>query len=816
MLIASRNTVCLSVLTAMVFSPILPCARGQTSVTLPPFSIGTQWITSRSPSLESELSKKTTSPALPIFRQEFAAEKAVVRATLTISGLGQYEAHINGHEITNSLLTPSWSDYRKKVFYDRYDVTRFVAAGKNAIGIMLGNGMYNVSSTEGRYTKFEGSFGPLKLIAELHLYLADNTEQIIGTANTWKTAPGFITFSSIYGGEDEDARLEQAGWDLPNFNDAGWSSAIVTEGPGGHFAADIIPPVQAFDRYDPIKITHPKSGISVYDLGQNFSGWPEIQVVGHAGDSVKLTPGELLDAKGLVTQRSAAASPQAENSFTYILRSSGPETWHPRFSYYGFRYIQVQTSGNGIPTVTHLDGRFLHDAVKVDGSFSSSDELFNRIHLLINRAMLSNLFSVITDCPHREKLGWLEQTHLAAASLMYNFDLSSLYAKIIADMDDAQLANGLIPDIAPEYAEFSGPFRDSPEWGAAVILSPWAAYQFDGDLNILRQQVAPMERYVAYLDGRAQGHLLTHGLGDWYDIGPQAPGKSQLTGAGLTATATYYQCLTTLVRISKLLGDNEHAEQYARESELVYAAFNRRFFNSVTNQYDTGSQTANAMPLVVGLVPDKKRNAVLANLISDIRDHSDHVTAGDIGFHYVVRALTDGGRSDVLYDMLSRTDKPSYGDQLAHGATTLTEAWDANANSSQNHFMLGHAEEWFYRGLAGIDIDMSRDFDSRIILHPAIVGTLKSAAATFSSKLGPISSSWVRDGDTLHFDVVVPADVSATLIFPVDFNSLINLDGHPLQPSKFVRNVRTLPIGITCIVSGGTYHFEMKHSSLRR
>ncbi|HYK34670.1 family 78 glycoside hydrolase catalytic domain [Alloacidobacterium sp.] len=570
---------------------------------------------------------------------------------------------------------------------------------------------------------------------------------------------------------------------------------------------ETIPPIKAFDRYEPVKVTHPKSGIAVYDLGQNFAGWPEIEVSGPHGSSLKLIAGELLDANGFVTQRSANGHPNSQNSFTYVLKGGSVERWHPRFSYYGFRYVQVEEAGAPLPVIHHLDGRFLHDAAEIDGHFTSSNELLNRIHTLINRAMLSNMVSVLTDCPHREKLGWLEQTHLAGTSLMYNYDLSALYAKMADDMEDAQLANGLVPDIAPEFTVFENGFRDSPEWGTAVILSPWTAYQFYGDINLLRSHYDSMARYLAYLKSRAQGHLLTYGLGDWYDIGPGAPGVSQLTSTGLTATAIYYQSLTTMSRIAILLGHADDAAKYASEAGEVKIAFNAHFFHSETNRYDKGSQTANAMPLVIGLVPEEHRKAVLTNLVADIRSHNNHVTAGDIGFHYVVRALTDGGRSDVLYYMLMRTDKPSYGYQLAHGATTLTEAWDANPESSQNHFMLGHAEEWFYRGLAGIDFDLTRDQDSRILIHPAIVGDVKSVSATFQSVLGKIESGWSRSGDTLRMDISVPA--TATIILPAGYSKSITVNGHALEDEKNLHLVQGVN-GPGCVVPQGTYHFELR------
>jgi len=748
---------------------------------------------------------------LPVFRREFIIAAPLRRATLRISGLGQYEVHVNGRNVTETVLNPAWSDYRKRVFYNTYDVTRLVRQGPNAIGVMLGNGMYNVVETEGRYTKFSGSFGTPELIAQLDVELANGKAMTVASDENWKSASGPITFDSVYGGEDYDARLEQPGWDQPGFNDQNWTQVAVVPGPAGRLVPERIPPIRQFDLYEPVKITHPRPGIAVYDLGENFAGWPEIVVTGKRGASVTLLAGELLDSSGFVTQRSAYAFPDSRNSFTYVLNGGAPETWHPAFSYYGFRYVQVETAGPQQVVVNKLDGRFVHDAVQVDGHFSSSDELLNRIHTLIDRAMLSNMMSVLTDCPHREKLGWLEQTHLAASSLMYNYDLEALYAKVADDMQDAQQPDGLVPDIAPEFTVFAGGFRDSPEWGSALILSTWKSFQFYGDTGVLRDHYESMRRYASYLERSSGNHLLEYGLGDWYDIGPRAPGESQLTSKGLTATAIYYQDLTTMTHIATLLGHVSDATQYREEARQVKEAFNTRFFHPETEEYDSGSQTANAMPLVVGLVPEPHRAGVLANLVHSIKNGGDRVTAGDIGFHYVVLALTEGNRPDLLYDMLSRTDTPSYGYQLAHGATTLTEAWDANPDSSQNHFMLGHAEEWFYRGLAGIDFDLTRDVDERIKIHPSIVGDIRQVTASYRSRLGQIASSWHLNEAGLDMDVGIPAGVTATLVIPKGFRAMA-VNGGTLRPGAGILKIEPDGGSVAFVVSGGAWHIQARRT----
>jgi hypothetical protein len=761
--------------------------------------------------------KKITNPPpprpLPIFRHGFDLAKPVARAMVYVSGLGQYELRINGQKISDDVLTPGWTNYQKTVLYNTYDVTSQLKSGENAIGVMLGNGMYNVPHTPGRYVKFVGSFGQPKLILQMQVQYVDGSEALITSDASWKTAPGPITFSSEYGGEDYDARMEQAGWDGPGFDDAAWTAAIEVQGPGGQLTTQLIPPIQVMHIYPSVKESEPAPGVIVYDLGQNFSGWPQIKVSGHAGDKVKLIPGELLDASGLVSQRSSGGP----SYFVYTLAGSGEETWHPRFSYYGFRYVQVEgvaslkPSGDaGKPTLLALEGQFVHSSAQVTGDFSSSDELLDRIHGLIDAAMRSNMQSVLTDCPHREKLGWLEESQLLGSALMYNFDLSRLYRKIGGDIRDTQLPDGLVPDTAPEYVVFPAGFRDSPEWGSAAILDPWLEYRFYGDRRELTEQYEVMSKYADYLTSRASGHIISYGLGDWYDVGPGPLGESQLTSRGVTATAIYYLDLTVLQKLSLLLGKGDDARKYETLAREVRAAFNAKMFNAQTNEYDTGSQTANAMPLAVGLVPDDRREAVLNNLVQDIRNHTNHVTAGDVGFHFVVRALEDGGRSDVLYDMLSRTDSPSYGYQLTRGATTLTEAWDTNPTKSQDHFMLGHAEDWFYSGLAGIDFDLSRPPGEQIEIHPALVGNIASAQASFDSVLGRITSRWGCEDGECNLDVTIPAGAQGQVRIPSTQANAVTESGAPLDHAAGVKLIRSEKNAVICRVESGEYHFGWK------
>jgi alpha-L-rhamnosidase len=748
---------------------------------------------------------------LPLFRHEFRLNAAALRAIVYISGLGQYELRINGHTPSTDVLNPGWTNYHKTVLYNTYDVTNLLQPGENAIGVMLGNGMYNMPRTPGRYQKFDGTFGQPKLILQMHITFADGSETTVVSDHNWKVAPGPITFSSTYGGEDYDARKEPAGWDEPGAAEAAWAAAVEVAGPGGGLKPQLIPPIRVMQVYKPVKVSEPKPGTLVEDLGQNFSGWPQVTVRGPAGSTIKMIPGELLDRDGLVTQQSSGGPAY----FSYTLKGEDTEVWHPRFTYYGFRYVQVEASpaagSRAQPEILAVEGQFVHSSAAELGDFSTSDEIFNRIHKLIDAALLSNFQSVLTDCPHREKLGWLEQTHLMGSAIMLNYDVRNLYTKMANDMRDSQLPSGLVPEIAPEYVVFNGTnldFRDSPEWGSAAIISPWIAFQHSGDLSLLGNHYDVMQRYVDYLSGRAQHHLLSYGLGDWYDRGSGPPGYSQLTSKSVTATAIYYDDLEILAKVALLLDKDGDAHKYGELARAVRTAFNAALFHPDTNQYDRGSQTADAMPLVLGLVPEDHRAAVLDNLVADIRRHQNHTTAGDIGYHFVLEALRESGRSDVIYDMLSRTDSPSYGYQLAMGATALTEAWDANPHSSQNHFMLGHAEDWFYRGLGGINVDLSRPSPEQVVIRPEMVGEIASAKASYDSVLGKIGVGWRREPKLVSLDVRIPPGSSATVYLPAAEAASITESGSPAGQAEDVEFIRVENKASVFRISSGHYHFE--------
>jgi alpha-L-rhamnosidase len=745
---------------------------------------------------------------LPLLRTAFRVDKPVRRAELALCGLGFCEPRLNGQRLEDTELEPGWTDYRKTCLYRVHDLTARLAQGENVLGVMLGNGMYNVVG--GRYTKFTGSFGPPKLIARLDLEYADGTTARVVSDPSWKTAPGPLQFSCIYGGEDYDARKEPAGWDRPGFDASAWQPAGECAGPGGRLSTREAPPSKVMETFQAVSVRQPRPGRWVYDLGQNFSGWPQLSVEGPAGATVKMITGELLDQAGLVSQGSSGGPVW----FAYTLKGEGLEIWRPRFSYTGFRYVQVEgavpagetNAAPGVPRIRNLEGLFLYPDTGRDGAFSCSNPEVNRVHGLILAAIKSNFKSVLTDCPHREKLGWLECSHLLAGCFMYNFDCARFYRKIADDMREAQLANGMVPDIAPEYVVFSGGFRDSPEWGSACVIAPWRTYWMYGDQRILAEQHETMKRYVAYLGSRAKGQIVSHGLGDWYDIGPRGPGESQLTSLGLTATGVYYQDIEILRQIAALLGKDDDVRAYAKLASEVRSAFTTKFFHADKAQYDRSSQTGNAMPLVLGLVEPGREAAVLDNLARDIRARGNRVTAGDVGFYYVVQALLHGGRSDVLYDMLCQTNGPGYLYQLRKNATSLTEAWDTNPASSQNHCMLGHVEEWFYSGLLGIRA--AAPGFRQIILQPQPVGDLTWAKGHYDSVSGRIASAWKRDGAKLTMDLTIPPNTTATVYVPASPEARVTESGKPAEQAQGVKFLRREGKSAVYAVGSGVYQFE--------
>ena len=716
-----------------------------------------------------------------ILRKGFdTGRKRITDAVVYVCGLGHYRLNINGATVGDAEFAPVWSEYDKTVYCNVFDVTDLITAGGNAVSVLLGNGMFNVQRM-GRYSKLQTSFGPPQMLLRLEINYADGTRQVIKSGGDWKYSLSPITFNSIYGGESYDARLEQQGCCKAGFDDSGWRKAVVTEGPKGQLTPQTVQPVRIMERYGikswkPIpadslasaskstkREIHPSAFVA--DMGQNLAGFPEITVSGKRGQKVTLIVAEKLTRQGACDQRQTGR----QHYYEYTLKGDGTdETWHPHFSYYGFRYIQVegavlegQPNPDGLPVLKRLNSCFIYNSAEEVSSFECSNPLFTDTHRLIERAERSNMQGVLTDCPHREKLGWLEQDHLCGPSLLYNYDMTRYAPKVIRDITDTQKADGMMPTTAPQYISFGNLFDDSPEWGSTLVILPFMYYDQYGDSTLITDNYEPMRRYVDYLTTRADNGIVSHGLGDWYDYGPWRAGFSKNTPVPLVATAHYIFDLQLLVRAARMTGRTADAEKYSVMLDKTVESFNREFFKPDSCTYGTGSQTSNALPLYLGLTGGNKQG-VLASLVNDIKEHGTRLTTGDVGNRYLFQTLAQNGLNELLYTMLNHYETPGYGFQLRHGATTLTEQWDPNQGSSLNHFMMGQIDEWLFKTLAGIQNQPGTHGLRHLLIQPTLVGDLQYVKASTHSLYGKISVDCTRTSLTVE----IPVGSDATVVLP--------------------------------------------------
>lgn len=741
--------------------------------------------------------------------EDLGKGKKISEATATICGLGFYEFSLNGKKVGDSEFAPLWSDYDKTVNYNTYDVTEQLQKGENVVGVLLGNGFYNVQG--GRYRKLQISFGPPTLLFELAIHYDDGTKETIHSDSDWKYDLSPVIFNCIYGGEDYDALREQKGWNQAGFDDKNWRPVVVQEAPKGVLRPQMAPPVKIMERYDIQKVTKltPEQIVSatqstkrtidpsafVLDMGQNLAGFPEITVRGKRGQKITLVVAEALTDEGACNQRQTGR----QHYYEYTLKGEGDETWHPRYSYYGYRYIQVegavlkgQKNPQRLPVLKNIQSCFVYNSAKKVSTFESSNRIFNAAHRLIEKAVRSNMQSVFTDCPHREKLGWLEQVHLNGPGLLYNYDLSAYAPQIMQNMADAQHPNGAMPTTAPEYVVFEGPgmdaFTESPEWGGSLVIFPFMYYETYGDDSLIKKYYPNMRRYVDYLKTRADKNILSFGLGDWYDYGDFRAGFSRNTPVPLVATAHYYMTVQYLIKAAEMVGNDFDVRYYNSLASDILAAFNERFFNNETAQYGTGSQCSNALPLFLHMIRSKENQGaykedsclhtkVLSNLIKDVEAHGNRLTTGDVGNRYLIQTLSRNGADELIYKMFNHEEAPGYGFQLKFGATTLTEQWDPRQGSSWNHFMMGQIDEWFFNSLVGIrpyaalspaagqKEDVAQGYQ-KFVIAPKPVGDLKYIKSSYETLYGTIAVDWTRQEGTFTLNISVPVNTTAVVYLP--------------------------------------------------
>ncbi|HEY3840194.1 MAG TPA: family 78 glycoside hydrolase catalytic domain [Bryobacteraceae bacterium] len=704
---------------------------------------------------------------LPIFARQFTITKPIAAARLYLTGLGAYLATLNGSPVTQDVLAPGNTRFDTRVEYAAYDIAPLLQQGPNAIGVQLGNGDYNAVVTPGHYMDFlNPSSIPLLLLAQIEIHYSDGTTDLIATNGSWKTTLGPTTVSTWYGGEEYDARREQTGWDTPQSDLSTWANAVVSAPPAGNpqLSWRPAPPVRVFDSVTPQAITQPQPGVYVFDMGINFVGWFQLRVSGPAGATVSLMIAEQLLSDGTVDQSQidSPVKPVFPVVDRYTLAGSGTESWHPRFAYHGFRYLQVSGLPSA-PDATTITGYILRGANEVAGSFDSSNSLLNGIHTIINRAIQSNMMSIFTDCPDREKLGWLADMQGIFDSIARNYDVAAYERTVIRNMADAQVDTGLVPDFVPEYVVYDDGFRDDPNWGDAMILTPWSLYETYGDTRTLAAYYPNMQAYLAYLTSKSTGSLLNYGLNDWVTPDMTLP-------TGVVATYGYYRSASALSRIAAVIGKTTDAMQYAALAQQIADSFNAAYLDNTRHTYAGGGhQAADAIALDMGIVPPDQQPAVLADLIADIRARNNHLNVGIVSLGAVFRSLEAAGRDDVIFDVATQTTNPSYGFQVVNGATTLTEQWNGiiTGLGSMNHMMLGAIDEWFTSGLAGIRQTPGTVGYQSLDIRPAVVGDLTHVYGSYQTPYGLVESEWTRDPDgRVTFQFTIPGNTTATIELP--------------------------------------------------
>ena len=704
-------------------------------------------------------------------RKDFSTEKQVVEATAYVVGLGHYELSLNGKKVGDSEFAPLWSDYDKTIYYNVYDVTKSIKKN-NAVGVLLGN------EQGGRYRKLLLSFGPPTLFFKLHLVYADGSQEDIRSDASWKYDFSPLTFNSLYGGEDYDANLEQDGWNTFGFDDSAWHPVVLQEAPKGELQAQWAPAVKVMRQYSvqdywykkvPADKKFPETMAYIMDMGQNLAGFPEITLKGKAGDKVRIWVGESLGKDSVISQNQSGKP----HYYDYTLKGAKSETYRPRFAYYGFRYIRVEgavmkgeDNPDNLPVILDIKSCFVHNSVENYGRFESSNEIFNNTHELIQMAIRSNMQAVFTDCPHREKLGWLEQDHLNGPGILYNYDMTRFWPKILQDMSDSQTAEGMVPSTSPTFVEFPSLWSDCPEWGSAAVILPFMYYHYYGDDSMIRKHYPMMKAYVDYLEKTSDNHIVMQGLGDWYDFGPNRPGFAQNTPVPLSGTAHHYQNIQLLVRAAKMLGYQEDVDKYTALGEAVNAAFHKKYFRADSCIYGTGSQSSYVMPLYMNMVAPENRDKAIEHLLADIESKGFRLSTGEVGNRYMFQFLAQNGFNDYMYKMHNHEEVPGYGFQKKFGATTLTEQWDPRQGASWNHFMLGAIDEWFFRTLGGIQIDEQRPGGKYLIIRPEVLGDMTFVKCATQTLYGQVAVDWEIKDDTFVLKVEIPANSEAKIYMP--------------------------------------------------
>jgi len=753
----------------------------------------------------------------PLLRKEFQISKKVKRARTYISGLGWCELYINGRKVSDHVLDPATTDYDKQTLYVTHDVTNMLRKGANAVGVMLGNGWF---SEPGRLRYGDSP----RVLMQMNIDFDDGTRTSIKTDRTWKTANGPIIRNDIFGGETYDAQLEKCGWGNAGYDDSDWNRAITKSSPGGKMVSQLMPAIKVIQTIRPVKLTNPKPGIYVYDMGQLFGGWARLRLKGPKGNrvTIKYSPRIFKDS-GLVDKR---RHPVPQETDYYILKGERKgEEYEPRFTYHPVRYVQLE-GYPGEPTINDLEGRVVFSAVDMSGDFDCSNPLLNQIHKNVVWTLTNGLFGIPLDCLHREHWAWTDPATVAG-SLYPRKYMPIFWTKWLNDIQGAQRKDGAVPDICPLYRSD----RSDPAWGGNYPILVWYLYQYYEDKRILEQHYNDMKRWLGYLASISDNHIVVKGHYGDHMLPGLKPRQEQFiskeTPPPLVWTGYYYCGASIVSRVAGILGRDEDARRFAKLAEEIKNAFNNKWLNKETNKYSTGSQTAGFLPLSLGIIPKANEKGIVQNLVKDIIEkYKGHLHTGNTGTTCMIDTLTEYGYGDIMYTIAANTTYPGWGYMVAQGATTIWESWGLGpAGEAESMVMWLTIDEFFYNDLAGIKGPdyhgpgfMTPGF-KQIEIKPHVLGDLNYASGSIRTVRGMVSSSWKRTEDSLALDVSFPVNSTAKVSVPkIGLKKITITEGKNTLwvKGKFIKKISGITTAaetddyVTFDVGSGSYRFQLK------
>jgi alpha-L-rhamnosidase len=758
----------------------------------------------------------------PLFRKGFSVSGNIKKARLYISGLGYYLSYLNGKRIGDHELDPGWTDYADRVYYSTYDVTELIRAGDNSMGVMLGNGWYNplpLKMWGGRNIR-EGLFtGRPGFICQLIIENSDGTKQVIVSDPTWKVHEGPIIRNSIYLGEVYDAREEVKGWNEPKFDDGKWSPATFAAKIPGILQGQPQPPIKITSHITPVKLTEPLPGIFIFDLGQNFSGWARLHFKAARGTKISMRYGELLYKDGTLNPMTSVCgqikgkkrdgtganiggpgSPEiAWQSDVYIAKGEGDEVYTPRFTFHGFRYVEV--SGlDSRPDLSMCEGLRLNSAVEPVGTFACSDTLLNKIQEICEWTFLSNIFSVQSDCPHRERFGYGGDIVATSEAFMYNFDMSGFYTKAVSDWKDAALGNGKFPDTAP----FVGINYCGVGWAMVHPLLQLQLFRYYGNQSLIKDQYTTSKVWIDSVSKDNPDGIIHDGLSDHEGL-TERP-------SDVMVTPLYFQSAAIMEELAGILGFREDVQTYKLLKEKIRTAYVNQFLDKTSGKVGIGTQGSQSFALYTGIIPKEWKQKVLDYMVSDIREKKNsHLSTGIMGTKFMLDQLSRNGQHQLAMEIVKQPDFPGWGYMLANGATTLWEHWAINDNTySHNHPMFGSVSQWFYNWLGGIQPGEKTEGFDRIIIRPETSGSLSWVNCSYNSVKGKIVSNWKKMDGKLVLDIEIPPNTSAIIFFPgSDLNKIEN-NGMLLIKAPGISDCKMREGRASCRIGSGKYSFVVK------